>query len=277
MEFDTPISDTPYVYQPLDDAKQEIRLLHIRQHTGGGIQCDLTTVSLKTLPDYVCLSYTWGFSTPLHRIGVNDGHLAIRENLYHFLTQYSHSQHSYIWIDQISINQSHIHERNQQVGLMSHVFQHAAHVVVWLGNDARIAHASENLVRTDMATRRKAMATLLCNEYFTRLWVVQEFLLAREVRIMVRRDVWIQWGDMHYLAQMYRRCGWDGVPDTAVSLFLRADIRKPYELETCIKRFSGQHCQDPRDRVYGLLGLVTNAAQYRISIDYEKVYSRFVL
>jgi hypothetical protein len=122
MEAAPQLPDPPSVYQPLDPDAQQIRLIHLYRYHGI-IYCDLRVFSLEDIPQYGCLSYTWGSSRSLQTINVNNGHLEVRENLYNFLVEYSLHPSKYIWIDQISIDQSNIHERGHQVGLMSRIFK----------------------------------------------------------------------------------------------------------------------------------------------------------
>jgi hypothetical protein len=91
MKVDALSHDAPYVYQSLDSAKSEIRLIHVQRHTSGVIKCNLTTVSLTGPPDHVCLSYTWGPHTQLRRVRLDDGFLNERENLHHFLEENCHN------------------------------------------------------------------------------------------------------------------------------------------------------------------------------------------
>jgi hypothetical protein len=236
----------PYVYQPFDDASKEIRLIHVRHGLSGIIHCDLRTFPIGELPEFFALSYAWGAPTPLYKVMIDDKHLEVRENLYHFLDEFCDFPHEYIWIDQISINQIDAEERSQQVGLMAKIYRKAAYVVVWLGNDDRYRQAALELNsdgEDDDVTKLKSVDLLLANDYFTRLWIVQEIVLAKEVRVMVRGNIWVPWSTMSFTAAL--SCG----AGTEYSL--------------------GQNkCEDPRDKVYGLLGLVNGPV--RVTPDYDK-------
>lgn len=41
-----------------------------------------------------------------------------------------------------------------------------------------------------------------------------------------------------------------------------------YALHRALKLFAGHECEDPRDKVYGLLGIVNE--KQRIEVDYKK-------
>jgi hypothetical protein len=173
----------PYMYDAFVPTAKQIRLIHVHRDESGTIHCDLTTFDLQALPEYFCLSYTWGTPTPVRKITINDGFLDVRQNLFDFLKGYYLQPHEYIWIDQISIDQSNIHERGHQVGNMAKIFKQAAYVIIWLGNERGYYKIARDLIVPIGVTRSKKMASMTVitqNAYFTRVWVVQEFILARE-------------------------------------------------------------------------------------------------
>lgn len=275
MEFDTKHQAKPYVYEALEPTAQQFRLIHVTRDNSGAIHCDLTTFDLQALPEYFCLSYTWGSPTPLRRINVNAGHLDVRENLFHFLEEYCHQPHAYIWIDQISIDQSNVHERGHQVGMMAKIFKQAACVIIWLGNDERYIkvaiHLNDTRVHaihslewgTQMSTQIASLALLARNVYFTRLWVVQEIVLAKDLRLLVKDGAWVPWAAI-------RKWRWRIEAPRPVRWLLTARENRIhcYGLGHYITYFSGHSCHDPLDRVYGLLGLTGQVLD--IIPDYTK-------
>jgi hypothetical protein len=271
MEFHSPFPDAPYTYQPLDPIKEETRLLHVSRDERGTIQCKSTTFSLQTLPDYICLSYTWGQQIPTQRIAVNGGFLDIRVNLFNFLTEFCNIPHAHIWIDQISIDQWNRPERSQQVGLMSQIFRQAAHVVMWLGNDPVYHELASDLnepLNVDRDTEFYSLAKLMEDEYFSRLWIVQEVFLAKEVRIMVHQGVWVLWSTIVDYNRTEPIAMLAVQPAARALLELGQETSKLHGIMDYIIEFSGNKCEDPRDRVYGLLGLTDK--QLRIIPDYTK-------
>jgi hypothetical protein len=260
-----PLPVAPYEYGPLDPTTQQIRLMHVRKNEQGVIHCSLTTFSLESLPPYVSLSYVWGPPTPIHRINLNDGYLDIRENLFNFLDEYcNEEQKQYIWIDQICINQRDTQERGHQVGMMAQVYSQALYVVVWLGNDKSYQKAALELIMgAHLNDYEKVwrMGILMRDVYFERLWVVQEFLLAKEVRFMLRECIWLNWTTMgkekwtdllnHISLPWMSKYGW-----------------REWGFLRYLENFGSKKCQNPLDRVYALLGLV--GKQARIIPDYEK-------
>jgi hypothetical protein len=260
----------PYVHQPFDDASKEIRLIHVRRGPNGIIHCDLRTFPIKGLPDFLALSYTWGAPTPMYKVMIDGEHLEVRENLYHFLDEFCDFPHEYIWIDQISINQIDVEERSQQVGLMAKIYRKAAYVVVWLGNDGRYRQAALDLNsdgEDDDVTKLKSVDLLLANDYFTRLWIVQEIVLAKEVRVMVRGNIWVPWSTMSFTAALSCGAGTDYSP--AVLNLLQNNVTIiPHNFPLLVTFLGQNKCEDPRDKVYGLLGLVNGPV--RITPNYDK-------
>jgi hypothetical protein len=111
-----------YQYKPLGHQK-EIRLLqlHHRTHKNTIIQCNME-------------------SFPPHSsdILINDKLFAVTGNLYQFLCVQSFDHDfccgTWLWIDQICIDQTNIQERNEQVARMGHVYRSAKTTIIWLGS-----------------------------------------------------------------------------------------------------------------------------------------------
>jgi hypothetical protein len=100
------------------------------------------------------------------------------------------SQYGTYWIDAICINQ----KRNHQVQMMQQIYSNAQSVAVWLGDtdDASLADTATDFVTPyvdpsfDLHTlswdeQLEASVLALCTrKYWTRVWIVQELLLAKD-------------------------------------------------------------------------------------------------
>jgi hypothetical protein len=151
---------------------------------------------------YQALSYNWGVGEMLDII-INGKTFKVRENLYHFLDECRSTPlvYNYIWIDQICIDQGTINERNHQVQHMGSIFKSASQVIVWLGplNDD-LSEIAFQFIKEDKPGRSRSgdspekpilvkdsrllvesMRTLFDRPYWTRLWIVQEALLAKDL------------------------------------------------------------------------------------------------
>jgi hypothetical protein len=100
-------------------------------------------------------------------------------------------EEGYLWIDQTCINQSDVEERNAQVRLMSTIYSQCLSVIVWLGGgDPSLFEAARTLNNQE---DYRSLCTLFRNDYFARLWVVQEVMLANALRILCKGRIWVSW------------------------------------------------------------------------------------
>lgn len=220
---------------------------------------------LEDAPRYSALSYTWGPAKPTYRITVDGRWLDIRKNLFHFLKEFRQEpgRPEWLWIDQISIDQTNVKERNHQVRFMSRIYSQCDSVTVWLNDD----NARDFVSFQDPA----ALAELLRNEYFSRLWIVQEVLLAQHVRFLTPGNLWISWEAIQDTVGRTAKSFFaklDLSPSSAMSLLALNAERLPSSLEWCILEFSGNKCEDPWDKVYGFMGLVDPC--YSFDVDYSR-------
>lgn len=168
----------------LDTFKRQIRLLQLRKRARRHRtpKFDLHVFDIADAPPCVALSYTWGDPQPTHKIRVNHERFAVRQNLYNILTAYHVPE--YMWIDQICIDQDDMRERSHQVNMMSEIYKDCEYVVVWLGGAT-----SKSRKAADRCHRKphwRSMNILLQDVYSTRLWIIQELILAREARLICR-------------------------------------------------------------------------------------------
>ncbi|KAF2821911.1 HET-domain-containing protein [Ophiobolus disseminans] len=278
-----------FTHTPLDDSEQEIRLLKLHSSTSESlIHCDLEAYHIENAPPFMGLSYMWGPATPTHTIMLNHKLCIVRENLFNFLLHFRNdaANTKYLWIDYICINQSSTQERNHQVRLMSQIYRTCAFVVAWLGADEYEVMAAEHYATTG---RTEYLQLLFFNLYFERIWIIQEILLAREVRLLCGR-VWVPEAPMCDLAAttslhcvpkaaayLLRDRRFGSSPSSAleegdgaklVAASQRRKVRN-FSLASCMLRYNSNRCTDQRDTIYGLLGLVSST---NIVADYSKEY-----
>lgn len=187
----------------------------------------------------------------------------------------------YIWIDQMSINQSNTIQRNHQVHLMSNIYSDSESVIIWLGDGSK-QHRSgttyEAALQFYETCDPESLATILHEDYFGRLRVVQEVLLARAIRVLIK-NIWLSWDHMRIVSRRHRFFS-SGLK-SAHHILQLADRRSwsQHGLMQAVELFSCNHCVDLRDKVYGLMGLVS--PEDRLTIDYGKpvqiVYIEVVL
>lgn len=220
-------SETFGLYQPLDAARAEIRLLVLsppQDHEDDSqISGTLTTVSLDHSPTYDALSYVWGVSEPPGSIRVDGIELRLTPNLAASLRRLISHDHALnpIWIDAICINQGDFEERASQVSLMGRVFRHATNVFMWLGegddlsdwaidrmNDAGFHSSLSTLMKTSRMPTIEEMKlgivrayNLEQREYWSRAWILQEVVLSEDPIITcghrrIQLSKYMDYGDM---------------------------------------------------------------------------------
>jgi hypothetical protein len=125
-----------FVHEPLQDPKNEIRLIHIKPSDAKNddIECTISAHTLSDAPPFAAISYTWGDMVSMRDITLDGKRLSIGENSWLVLWQARlHQITSPIWIDVLSINQSDDDEKGSQVGMMASIYTRANFTCVGLG------------------------------------------------------------------------------------------------------------------------------------------------
>ncbi|KAI0470393.1 heterokaryon incompatibility protein-domain-containing protein [Xylariaceae sp. FL0804] len=184
---------------------------------------------------YEALSYTWGSISHHETAIITDqtsglpATLSLGLNLASALRNLRRScQSRKLWIDAICINQGDDDEKAAQVKRMADIYRHASRVVVWLGphdSDSALAVSTlrylgrQTLVTMDnwnfcapgseqpywceadcqlpYSTQVwKAISNLLARPWFTRVWIIQEILLANKHAVIQCGNDETSWLDL---------------------------------------------------------------------------------
>jgi hypothetical protein len=236
-----------------------------------------------------------------------------------------------IWVDAVCINQEDMDERASQVRLMDKIYSNADRTLVWLGRADEYTPAAAETIKRVAAYpkdifaqsgvspfRRQdpevyaksnlaytswmdwcSLAALLKRQWFSRLWIVQETILSRDLVILCGRHS-ISWAELVTAARnIEARCetlGWNPstmflqAHEVGVSLehnvlrlanwrdrFHRngattsrgdAGAERP-TLESLIYDTWVFNSTNPRDKIYGALGLVDPEVSAAWNIDYQ--------
>jgi hypothetical protein len=138
---------TTYTYTPLDEARREIRLLHVfpkpnhREDTintvnDNTIYCSFSIVSLDNPPEFEALSYAWGDPKQVVSIWLEGHKIQVTMNLHCALDNLRFTEEEglrVLWADALCINQGDQHERQSQVEQMQHIYSKALKVIAFLG------------------------------------------------------------------------------------------------------------------------------------------------
>lgn len=297
-------------YTPLNKASKEIRILQLLPGVfDDNIRCQLSVTSVYGV--FEALSYVWGDATKTRRIEVDGTTKHVTQNLESALRYLRHRDEvRTLWVDAVCIDQGNLQERGHQVGMMDLIYQGAERVIVWLGadNDYNAVPAIKEFGKNQKLhwDRKKRSSTdtdvdpeplhlfmFLRNPWFKRIWTLQEAVLAKSITYVYKKSFIPQCEMEGFLKSFSRHivmekcCSFDeimgfglghGLAPT-MSLIMnhiddlvnlgKGDQRLGF-LEVA-SRTRHRQATDPRDKVFGLLGLVKELP--REVIDYEKSVS----
>ncbi|KAI1261326.1 heterokaryon incompatibility protein-domain-containing protein [Xylariaceae sp. FL1019] len=321
------------------DARSQIRLLRSQREKSSLARYSLEAVPIIELEnkEYTALSYTWGRvcnPNDVREIEVDGQSFFVRPNLFDFLqTAAAKDEHGLFFIDALCINQNDVMERQLQVAMMPQLYRRARTSIVWLGRPERLemkdvrslTQAHRRGCSSWGAAQWRGLKYLSYHDYWRRVWVVQEVLLARELtiwcgffsfpasilamsssgvghdygqtitvvqngrptvsvdastrcqspaeiimtdrtRYLIRskRDELAQGTRIGTLEEMTRLLN---RPSTEVVTY-QSPIMDP--LYRVVRRFGKLECSDPRDKLYGFLGIIQERSRGLVKLDYTK-------
>ncbi|KAK4041250.1 heterokaryon incompatibility protein-domain-containing protein [Parachaetomium inaequale] len=205
-----------------------------------------------------------------------------------------------LWIDAICVNQQDERERSDQVRLMANIYSTAAVVVSWLGEQDQHTEPAFALLGKLRAVSDHSpylldrlsklspdshdygddeqMAAFSCRQswvsvahvfqrtYFTRVWIIQEVVLAKTVKVLCGGHE-LDWSVIAEASHFFSTSSW---AQHLTSLFNRRKQQGYQHENRCVWARTLLHtlirarnfkATDPRDKVYALLGLVHEYAQ----------------
>ena len=289
-----------YVYQALQHPR-DIRL--IRLYPGEDheqICCDIEHVCLDYLPLYEALSYTWGNPTKQSIIlcKANSATLAITSNCESALKRLrQHDKAQILWIDAISIDQSNIQERNEQVRLMWVIYAQALNVLVYLGErsaDSAMAmdfiaadykiltstHESRPSIGVDSgnskSAQQQAIENILTRPWFERVWVLQEVQSASKVEVLCG-DRAVPWDALvltvtYMVTTLKELRTSNAIAKVPNIIYIREKIKADESSGLLQRLHDTRHCKstDPRDKVYALLNMVVEPSDFVANYNRSK-------
>ncbi|KAF3762911.1 hypothetical protein M406DRAFT_72882 [Cryphonectria parasitica EP155] len=283
-------------------------ILHPATDSGSLIECELVASDLSLNPDYETLSYVWGDSPVSRYIKLDGKVFQVKPNLYEALLALRlQSQPRHLWVDATCINQCDTNERNQQVTLMGDIYRNACRVLVWLGKASEDSHlvfqhlAEFQKHRDDVLSGRArpkdpfgeshvnpplyqgptlaAFRRLCRRPWFFRTWVIQEKALSKEAIICCGSDS-APWEEFFrpsgYRKEAYHPLGGLHHQSRAHQLG-RLHLSTEHEAYEDLLTYS-QFCQatEPKDRVYGILGLLRpGLVKVEYELDVQEIYRKF--
>jgi hypothetical protein len=270
-------------------------------------------VSLNTRKPmwYTALSYVWGVPVFDEAIRFADKTVTISSSLAAALYRLRSTEHSvFLWIDQVCINQLDISEKQRQIPLMGLIYTNATNTVIWLGDEegqapslalgtmefvyARLQMSDVEITPKDFARLDfpppdhrawRTVQQLLQRPWLSRLWVIQEAVLSRNLFVKCG-DAVASWDDLAAWCYVWQICGliqWlqkhDQHDHESTETFhnrrrlppggsiinsLQSDrlqnqmlSETEYLLNSLVRTRYAQ-AADPKDKIYGVLGIVNS-------------------
>ncbi|KAK4207163.1 heterokaryon incompatibility HET-6 protein [Rhypophila decipiens] len=264
-------------------AADELRLLHLHaaSHASSAIHASLEIYPDDDCPEYEAVSYTWGGedgdSTPRSAIYVGSywDILLQTTNCWNML-QYLRPQSGtrIVWVDAVGINQNSTIERAQQVAKMGSIYRHCLRVLVYLGPDIvfpdsskrrhpsrRGLHEFNQVMKDSVDTKgTTTLRKLFTRRYFSRVWVIQELVLARSAVIPVgHTQFWASNVTPTYLASSSTNNStpfhWN-FPAAPWTQFIGRTFVEEGDVYDILRHTWRCKASDPRDRIFGILGLL---------------------
>lgn len=275
---------------------------------------------------YIAVSYEWGQPYSQKAVLINGKTFPIRQNLWQLLRELKNrikrgklATDVRIWIDAICIDQEDHAERNQQVSVMGQIFRSAIGVLAWLGlpddwtpsrtfefmrsrpwipkgggqthhevNGVRQlpSHSSNSELWTPYPELWMMVLSMCRCRYWSRRWVVQELLLAKDVTIicgeaeidwvylmrMLHGLDTVQWPNSSYAKTIERIKATLPIMMSRYTA-MRSDTTRflyqpnDHSLMDLVTDFQTTDCEITHDKIYSLLSLAREGVD--ISVDYE--------
>jgi hypothetical protein len=296
-----------YQHSPLDLSKPATRVVRLSSERSEDGLLQLHMYHIPKPSGHIAVSYVWGTDEPSDQVLINGKAFFVRNNLFSFLQQMFATRTTTIpfWIDAICLDQSNVRERNHQVGQMGRIYRDAHQVFCWLGQGTSDDAVSKFLesrcqVRLGRDVAENAMLLPLhcvfldsvyslrdfdnikaCiillggSSYFTRTWVVPEYL-SNDKTLMIYGKFALHWSSMHSLAHYSKYL--EDVPflDSCIRILQMTrraigDGGEKFTLTKLLANTSTTQCTDPRDRIYSALSLFGSDIAVDYSIDTLKL------
>jgi hypothetical protein len=295
-----------YAYEPILEEKS-IRLMHLEPalHVDAPLHFTFTTDRIETLlAQYEAISYTWGepkLECPLYLDSADGACIMVTRNLDTALRRLRRpTARRALWADAVCIDQSDDAEKSKQIPLMADIFRGASTVLAWLGGGAEEERGMQIL---DQLSRRpkptpydledgdiefleqdnnmNLIHQFLRLAWFTRLWVIQEIVMNADV-VLICGASEISWARFATILRTHKDLIEKPLDLTEHSrlegLYTVAQLWAQDTLEMSffpfrhtllglVETFHSYACTDPRDRIFALYSMASDAQSRSKSPD----------
>ena len=279
--------------------------------------------------DFAALSYVWGDESLREDIILNGQVVSIGVNLAVALRQLATDEiftgRYRLWVDAVCINQADDSERADQVQKMREIYSGAWAVISWIGRSrprasinyafsflrilASLGHDQRDLKKLELGdgepsngTYLYALNEMMKQEYWFRLWIIQELVMGAPSVVLRYGDEMISWSTLcKGLGTLYHGKNWL-FKDRALRAELRSrgisrgkwqtysihlvhfDLRQITRSGETGNQYLGfrrlldiansADCRDVRDKVFALVGMMSPAIAADVIKAYEFEASR---
>ena len=262
-------------YHPLP-TKDTIRIIILSPGIGNmPLHGRLQEHNLESGHAFEAVSYTWATedgnserSQPLF-LGPDWDILPITANCQNMLRRFRDpDQTRKLWVDAICIDQGNPREQNHQVGMMARIYSSAKRCLVYLGeHDASSERAMWWLKYLqddeDSEDDNHFVSLLFRRRYFTRLWVLQEIALAREIDIQCG-NIAVPWNSILRYTNKFPKAS----DPSWVRNFDWFPSDGPEDFARLLIETSQTFTSDPRDRIFALFGMFRDLDRQGLVADY---------
>lgn len=266
----------------------EIRLLLISPgEFDDDLECKVITQSLSRALNYEAISYCWadenGDASRCRTISISGQPFQVTSNCEMALKRARMRHYTRtVWIDAICINQDDISERGHQVGLMPDIYSGAKNVLMYIGEVSSCSPtvqrvSVQRLLTLDVGLHapNSFWAEMLATRYFTRLWILQEVVLARKATLMFGEQS-LPWSVLREKARH-----WTRIILPPVFHFDYTTYSTPEQVFDLLCLAKSCDASEPLDKVFALLGLLPSRRIGNIEANYnltpEELYTRVAL
>ncbi|KAI1774791.1 heterokaryon incompatibility protein-domain-containing protein [Hypoxylon cercidicola] len=304
-----------YEYKPLE--KGTIRLLQLEPGAyGDPLWGRLVHIDLvKAQQQYMTVSYEECRPNVCHRIRIGNACLQVWDNLDSALRAVrSEDRAVTLWVDALCINQADIAEKTDQVRLMPEIFSGATDVHSWLGDATAASPVGMEILwyllgdgpfddgapwhRRPASEVAQGLGDIIDRVYLQRIWIVQEAAFGRRVTLQVGHlsVTWEAPDTRRFLTRikllevspLWTSPQFPAVDFKALRELLEQSSKASTEraghavvptLLDIVHTMRHLHSTDPRDKIYGLMGLAVPADVAGFAPDYkmswEETYRKF--
>jgi len=270
--------------------------------------------------DFAALSYVWGDGSLRKTIILNGQQMLVTANLERALRTLAQDrvfdQDYKLWVDAVCINQADDQERPHQIQKMREIYSSSWAVVAWIGTGhpiveyafpfleflATLEGEQRNLIdlvlppgAPSLAQYLYALSELMKQDYWFRLWIIQELIMGASSTVLRHGDQLISWqtflkglGVLYHgsnwlfkdneLRRARGNVSWHTYGMHLVHMDLRQLTRAEEEEEPGASRLkfrrlldmaNSSKCRDMKDKVFALVGMMDPAIAADIMQAYE--------